>query len=234
VLAPGQPQRALERLGELHEQRLGELHQVGVVRVRLVELEHRELGVVLRRDPLVAEAPVDLVHALEAAHDEALEVQLGRDAQVEVHPERVVVGPERPRDRAAGDRLHHRRLDLEEAARLEEGAERAHEPRAQPEDLARLRVDDQVHVPLAVARLHVLEAVPLLGQWPERLGEERERLDRHRQLAGPRPEQLARDADEVAEVEVGEARVLVAELVGARVELEVKRAYSSPSWSARA
>lgn len=43
---------------------------------------------------------------------------------------------------------------------------------------------------------------------------ERERLDRNCQLGGPCPEQLARDADEVAYVEVGEARVLVAELVG--------------------
>ena len=107
------------------EQLLGELHQVLVGRVRLVELEHRELGIVLRRQPFVAEVAVDLEDALEAADHEPLQVELGRDAQVEIEVERVVVGDERPRRGAAGDRLHHRRLDLEEAARVEERAERA-------------------------------------------------------------------------------------------------------------
>ena len=47
----------------------------------------------------------------------------------------------------------------------------------EPEDLAHLGIDDEVHVALAVARLDVLEPVPLLGQRPERLGEERPGLD---------------------------------------------------------
>ena len=95
---------------------------------RLVRLEHRELGVVARRHALVAERAVDLVDALEAADEQPLEVQLGRDAQVQLHVERVVVRHERPRGRAAGDRLQHRRLDLEEAARLHEAADRRDDP----------------------------------------------------------------------------------------------------------
>jgi hypothetical protein len=35
-----------------------------------------------RRDALVAEVAVDLEHALQAADHQALQVQLGRDAQV--------------------------------------------------------------------------------------------------------------------------------------------------------
>ena len=69
--------------------------------VRPVELEHRELGVVLRRDPFVAEVAVDLVDPLEAADHQPLQVQLGRDAQVEVDVERVVVRHERAAPRAA-------------------------------------------------------------------------------------------------------------------------------------
>ena len=49
-----------------------------------------------------------------------LEVQLVGDAQVERHVERVVVRHERPRRGAAVERLQDRRLDLEEAARVEE------------------------------------------------------------------------------------------------------------------
>ena len=106
------------------EQLLGHRHQRLVVGVRLVELHHRELGVVLRRDPLVPEVAVDLEHPLDAADGQPLQIELGRDAQVEIHVERVVMRHERPRQRAAGDRLHHRRLDLEVAARGHELANR--------------------------------------------------------------------------------------------------------------
>jgi hypothetical protein len=43
VVEPAEP-------GQLDEHGLGELHEIGVVGVRLVELERRELGVVLRRE----------------------------------------------------------------------------------------------------------------------------------------------------------------------------------------
>ena len=100
---------------------------VVVVGVGLVPLEHRELGVVLGREALVAEVLAELVDPLEAADDQALEVQLGGDPQVEVAVERVVVGGEGPRQRAAVERLEHRRLDLEEAA-LVEPAPRSRRP----------------------------------------------------------------------------------------------------------
>ena len=66
----------------------------------------------------------ELVDLLEAAHDAALEVELGGDAQVEVAVERVVVRDERPGRRAAVDRLQRRRLDLDEAALVEEAPHR--------------------------------------------------------------------------------------------------------------
>ena len=117
-------------------QPLDQLHQLVVVGVGPIQLEHRELGVVAGREPLVAEIAVDLVHALEAADDQALEVQLGRDAQVHVLIERVVVRLERPRRRAAGNRLHHRRLDFHEIERIEIVAQVAHDARAGAEHLA--------------------------------------------------------------------------------------------------
>ena len=46
------------------------------------------------------------------------------------------------------------------------------------EDLAHLLVDHEVHVSLAVALFHVLEAVPLLGQGAERFREELHALRR--------------------------------------------------------
>ena len=59
-----------------------------------------------------------------------LEVQLGGDPQVQVAVERVVVGRERARQRAAVERLQHRRLDLDEALRRRGSARTAEMIRA--------------------------------------------------------------------------------------------------------
>ena len=160
-------------LRDVAQQRLGEVHQVAVVPVGRVELQHRELGVVPRRDAFVAEVAVDLEHALEAADDQALQVQLRRDAQEQLHVERVVVRDERPGRGAAGDRLHHRRLDLEEAVRDHELADRLHACCERSTKTSRAcRVGDQVDVALAVALLLVGQAVELVRQRPQRLGEQ--------------------------------------------------------------
>ena len=105
-------------------QLFGHRHQVLIVAVGLIELEHRELGIVPRRDPLVPEIAVDLVHALEPADDQPLQIELRRDAQKQIDVERVVMRAKRPRHRAAGDRLHHRRLDLEISAAVEKFPQR--------------------------------------------------------------------------------------------------------------
>ena len=88
--------------------------------------------------------------------------------------------------------------------------------------LARLRVDDQVDVALAVAHLDVGQAVELLRQRVERLGEQDQLLHVHRDLAGLGAEHLAPRADEVAEVEQAQVRErLLAQRVLAQVELEL-------------
>src|SRR5258707_14867577 len=60
-------------------QAFGEVHHVRPVLVGAVPLEHRELGVVARGDALVPEVAVDLEHALDAADQQPLEIELGRD-----------------------------------------------------------------------------------------------------------------------------------------------------------
>jgi hypothetical protein len=78
---------------------------------------------------------------------------------------------------------------------------------------------------VAVARLDVGEAVVLVGRRAQRLREQREAVDRERQLAAPRAEHGPVRADQVAEVEVEQLRHgLLAEHVHARVELHLARA----------
>ena len=91
----GDDGRAVHLARDALDELLDARHRVAVVGVRLVPLEHRELGLVLVRDALVAEVLADLVDALEPADDQPLEVELGGDAEVEVRFELVVVRHER-------------------------------------------------------------------------------------------------------------------------------------------
>ena len=154
-------------------------------------------------DPLVAETAVQLEDLREAGDEEALEVELRRDAEVEVHPERVVVGLERLGGSTSRNRLHHRGLHLEEAALLEEASDLPHEETPLAEGLARGGIGDQVEVALAVAGLGILHAVPLVRKRTERLGEHLQTGHLDARLARARGEALTPDADEVADVELG-------------------------------
>ena len=181
---------------------LGQLHPVAVVGVGLVPLEHRELWVVLERHPLVAEVLADLVHPLEPGHDQPLQVQLRGDPQIEHPVELVVVGGEGPGQRAAVERLQHRRLDLDEAVFVEHAAHRGDHTAAGDGVVPRLLVDHQVEVALAVARLGVGQPVELLRQRPQRLGQQRPAGHPDGQLAAAAREHLALHSQQVAEVEL--------------------------------
>ena len=69
------------------------------------------------------------------------------------------------------------------------------------ECLAHFRIGDQIQVALAVARLDIFEAVPLLGHGEQDLREEVELLDVDAQLACLGAEEIAVGADDVAEVD---------------------------------
>ena len=208
---------------------LGHRHQLVVVGVRLVELEHRELGVVLGRHALVPEVPCQLVHPLHAADDQAFQIELRRDAQIKLHVERVVMRDKRPRRRAAGNRLHHGRFDLDEAARVEERADGGHRLGAHLEDTARVGVDDQVEVPLPVARLDVLQAMPLFGKRQVALGEEHHAAGPDAELAGACPEQVPLDADVIAEIEqLEDLEIQFGQRVLPDVDLEALEAVGQP------
>src|SRR5262245_287029 len=69
---------------------LHQLHHRLVIAEGLVGLHHRELGVVPAREAFVAEDAADLEHAVDAAHEQSLVIQLQRDAQEEIAAERVV------------------------------------------------------------------------------------------------------------------------------------------------
>ena len=144
---------------EAGEELLGELDEVVVVGVGHVELAHGELGIVCHVDALVAEVAAYLVDAVDAAHHQLLQVELGRDAHEQVHVEVVVVRDERLGRGAAGDHVHERRLDLEEAQVVEERAQVLDDLRLGHELLLHPVVHHQVQIALTEAGLFVLQAI---------------------------------------------------------------------------
>ena len=101
------------------EHLFGERHHVLIVGVCLVELQHGEFRIVLCGDALIAKVSVDFIHTIEAADDQALQIKLRRNAEIQVEIEGVVMRPERPRDRSARNGLHHRCFDFDISARIE-------------------------------------------------------------------------------------------------------------------
>ena len=128
----------------LDDQLLRQIHHAAVVGVSLVELEHGELWIVPCRNALVAEIAIDLVHAIEPAHDQALEIKLRRDAQIKVHIECVVVGDEGLGHGTARDRLHHGSFDFKEFVVVEKLPHRLHQHAALQKDRADHGIHDEI------------------------------------------------------------------------------------------
>lgn len=178
----------------------GHLHHALVVAIRFVELDHGELGVVARAHPLVAEVAVDLEHAFQAAHHQALQVQLRGDAQVERHVQGVVVGDERLGRRAARNRVHHRGFHFQVAFTHHHVAHFLHDLGALDEGFAAFLAHDEVGVALAVLGFLVGDAVEFFRQRTDVLGQHAHFGRLHRQFAGLGLEQHALDGDDVAQV----------------------------------
>ena len=66
------------------EQLFVHFHQVAIVAVGLVEFQHGEFGVVLRRDAFIPEIPVDLVHPVKSADRQPFQIELRRDTQIKI------------------------------------------------------------------------------------------------------------------------------------------------------
>ena len=160
----------------------------------------------LVRVALVAEVLPDLVHALEAADDQPLEVELARDPEVEILVEQVRARDERLCEAAAVARLQQRRLHLDETVLVEGAADRRHHARAEDRVGARLPVHQQVEVPAPVALLDLRHAVEGVGQRRPDGRQELQLVDDQARLTAPAPGRAADRTDDVAEVQVRVAR----------------------------
>src|SRR5215210_364845 len=148
----------------MDEERFGTVHHGTVIGIRLVPLQHGELGLMAAVHTLVAEVLAYLVDAFETTDDEALEIELVGDPQIEGLIQRVMLRRERSGRGSAIERLQRRRLNLDEALTVEEFADCRDRARTSLEDSADVGIGDQVSVALPVADFDVLEPFPLFGR----------------------------------------------------------------------
>ena len=130
----------------------------------------------------IAEIAVDFVHPVKTTHDQPLQIQFRRDAQVQIHVECVVVGDEWPRGSSAQNRMHHRSVNFHVTTRIEKTAQLADDLCPLNKNLPRLLVYDQVQIPAAVSYLGVCKPVPLLWKRQQRFRQKLKVLDPHREF----------------------------------------------------
>ena len=156
----------------------------------------------LVRDALVAKVLAELVDALETTDDAPLEVELGRDSQIEVDVELVVMSNERARKGTAVARLQHRGLNLNEAALVEPATDARDHLRARDEITAHVFVHREVEVTLAIPGLDIRQAMEGVRERDVDLCKDREVLDDQRRLSPAGARRKALDADDVAQIDV--------------------------------
>ena len=163
--------------GNLLEEFLGKLAHAGQVRIGGVCLHGGELWVVREVGAFVSELTAKFVDALKTADKQALQRKLGCNAQVVLSVQSVVMRDEWLCVCAAKNLLKNRGLNLHVAVGLHKLADDGDDLGTLTEYVADLGVHDKVNVALAITNLAVGEAVELLWQRTQRLGENLQRGD---------------------------------------------------------
>jgi hypothetical protein len=187
-------------LGQGAEQLFGEVHQVFIGGVGLIKLQHGEFRVVEAGEAFVPEIAVDFIDPVKAPHQEALQIKLRRDAQIQLHVQGLMMGGEGFGRGPARDGLHHGGLHFEEAPLVQELAHDPGDGRPGAEDLPDRGIHQQVEVALAVAGLHVGEAVVFFRQGAQGLGEELKAAHLQGEFPGFGAKQRALKTHQVAHV----------------------------------
>src|SRR5699024_2012303 len=142
----------------------------------------------------------NLVHTLQTAHHQALEVQLSGNTHVHINVQGVVVGDEGAGGGTAGDGVKHRSLHFHIAPVVQEVPDVADESGTNLKGAAHLGIDDQVHIPLTATGLHVGEAVELLRQRQQGLGQQGDGVGLEGDLAPLGAEHVSLHPNDVANV----------------------------------
>ena len=90
------------------EQRLRKLNQIVIIRIRHVELHHRELWIMANRNTFITEVTVDFEYPFKTTNNQTFQIQLRRNTQVHIQIKGIVMGNKRTSRCPTRDDLHHR------------------------------------------------------------------------------------------------------------------------------
>src|SRR5277367_4618287 len=151
-------------------------------------------------------------------------MQLGRDPEIELDIERVMMGDKRLRRGAARDGVQHRCLKFEITVLDEATAQRRDNPAAPAQRLAALRVHDQIEIALAVAQLDIGETMIFLGKRTQGLRQDRDGASVNGQLATRGAANGSLYPDQIADIEQANRRQPVrSEEVSVAEDLDLAR-----------
>ena len=156
--------RTVYRAGSVADDVFRHLHHAFVVGEGFVEFDHGEFRVVAYGHAFVAEAAVDFKHAFQAADNQAFQIQLGSDAQVERNVQGIVVGNERFCRRTAWNRVHHWGFNFQIMLVDHEIAHGLDDLAAFDEGIARFFVGNQIDVALTVFGFLIAQAFVFVRQ----------------------------------------------------------------------
>ena len=66
--------------------------------------------------PFIAKVAIDLVHTVDSAYQQTLQIEFWSDTQIKIQIERVVMSDKRTSGRTPVQGLHHRCFNLKESA----------------------------------------------------------------------------------------------------------------------
>lgn len=173
-----------------------------------VEFHAGEFRIVRTVHTFVAEVLADFVHTFETAYDEAFQIELCCNTQIQVDIERVVVGDERTGTCSSGDRLQDGSLDFGITGFVEHGTHGRYYFGAFQECFLHTVVHDEVDIALAITQFGVFERVVGYSififydrQRLEAFGQYSQLFGMYADFAHLGTEYEAFDADKVAQVE---------------------------------
>ena len=100
----------------------------------------------------------------------------------------------------AWNSLQHRRFHFEEVALTEKLADMPNHPRADHKGVTSVFVDDQVNIALTITLLGIRQAMVLVGQRAQRLGQQLDRRHMHIQITLAGARQVTFCGDDVAQI----------------------------------
>ena len=218
-------QRSVDFLAGRGDQVFGHIHHAVIIRIGLIELDHRELWIVTNVNALVAEIAADFVHALQTADNQAFQIKLRRDAQKEIHVESIVVSYKGTRRRSAGNDVEQRGFHFNVIQLIQLPAENGNNLRALDKGVLDGRIHNEIQITLAIARICVLQAVEFFGQRTQGFGQQLVSPVADGNFSALGTENFSRHFDQIADVEILPGFIaLFAQLVDLAENLNAPRA----------